>query len=146
MLLLTWNVGKRLAALDLALTYLEREASGTTVLACFQELPSPLPPSVGRSALVPRGLDASVPFQSARTRERVRDPVPISSGTATPPSVNPLGPANESEMCSRAETMPCRIRFNPLGPANESEMGSDGGNRCGTAVSIRSDPRTSPRC
>jgi hypothetical protein len=58
MLLFTWNLRRSERALDLALTYLARVATSETVLACFQELPSPMPPSVDPAALSALGLGA----------------------------------------------------------------------------------------
>jgi hypothetical protein len=58
-LALTWNVHRSPRALDLALTYLSRVAMSEEVLACFQELPSPLPPSFAPAALAARALTAA---------------------------------------------------------------------------------------
>lgn len=66
MLIFTWNLGKSERALDLALTYLERAAASETVLACLQELPSPLPPSNDHLTLGTRGLGAAVPVLARR--------------------------------------------------------------------------------
>jgi hypothetical protein len=66
MLIFTWNLGKNERALDLALTYLERAASSQTVLACLQELPNPLPPSIDPLTLGTRGLGAAAPVLAQR--------------------------------------------------------------------------------
>lgn len=66
MLIFTWNIGKNERALDLALTYLERAAASETVLACLQELPNPLPPSIDPLTLASRGLGAAAPVLAQR--------------------------------------------------------------------------------
>jgi len=63
MLLFTWNLGKKKKgrSLELALTYLSRMAASETVLACLQELPAPLPPSLAPATLRSSGLGAAAP-------------------------------------------------------------------------------------
>lgn len=64
MRILTWNVGKKLNALNLGLTYLSRLSSSEAVLACFQELPAPAAPSLDSAALAAQGLAATMPLAS----------------------------------------------------------------------------------
>ena len=61
MLAFTWNLNRNHNALTLALAHLEQAAKADTVLACFQELPKPLPSNLDASALKGRGLDAAAP-------------------------------------------------------------------------------------
>ncbi|HEU4411256.1 MAG TPA: endonuclease/exonuclease/phosphatase family protein [Polyangiaceae bacterium] len=59
MRVLTWNVYGNPKALNLGLTYLSRLAASEEVLACFQELPRPLPPSLEPGRLSMQGLAAA---------------------------------------------------------------------------------------